>query len=57
MHASPLAFSHLKRLLSIERVVIAGGMIGSLKQRGQRLIELCPIHTAQLTRRPSSPIS
>ena len=57
MHPSHLAFSRLNRLVSIARGVIARGMIGSLKQRGQRLIGLCPIHTAKLTRRPSSPIS
>jgi hypothetical protein len=57
MHPSHLAFSHLKRLVSIERGVTARGVIGSLKQCGQRLIGPGPIHTAEITHRPSSPIS
>jgi len=44
MHPSHLAFSHLKRLVSIERVLTARGAIASLKQRGQRLIGPCPVH-------------
>ena len=57
MHPSHLAFSRLKRLVSIARGVTARTVIGSLKQRGQRLIGPCPIHTGEVTRRPSSPIS
>ena len=57
MHPSHLAFSHLKRLVSIERVVTARGVIASLKQRGQRLIGPGPIHTAEIAHRLSSPIS
>jgi DNA primase len=44
MHPSHLAFSHLKRLVSIERVLTARGVIASLTQRGQRLIGPCPVH-------------
>ena len=44
MHPSHLAFSHLKRLVSIERVLTARGVIASLKPRGQRLIGPCPVH-------------
>jgi len=44
MHPSHLAFSHLKRLVSIARVLTARGVIASLKQRGQRLIGPCPVH-------------
>ena len=44
MPPSHLAFSHRKRLLSIERVLTARGLIGSLKPRGQRLIGPCPVH-------------
>jgi hypothetical protein len=39
MHPSHLAFSHLERLVSIAR-----GLIASLKQRGQPLIGPCPLH-------------
>ncbi len=44
MHPPHLAFSHLKRFVSIERVLTARGLITSLKQRGQRLIGPCPVH-------------
>jgi DNA primase len=44
MHPSHLAFSHLKRLVSIERVLTARGVMTSLKQHGQRLIGPCPVH-------------
>ncbi len=44
MHPSHLAFSHLKRLVSIERVLTARGVMTSLKRRGQRLIGPCPVH-------------
>ena len=44
MHPPHLAFSHLKRLVSIERVLTARGVIASLKPRGQRLIGPCPVH-------------
>jgi DNA primase len=44
MHPSHLAFSHLKRLVSIERVLTARAMIASLKPHGQRLIGPCPVH-------------
>ena len=39
-----LAFSHLKRTLSIETVLTAKGLDSSLKRRGQRLIGPCPVH-------------
>ena len=44
MPSSSLAFSHLKRLVSIEQVLSARGMLASLRQRGQRLIGPCPVH-------------
>jgi DNA primase len=44
MHPSHLAFSHLKRLVRIEQVLTARGVIASLKRRGQRLIGPCPVH-------------
>ncbi|MEJ2387245.1 MAG: CHC2 zinc finger domain-containing protein [Chromatiaceae bacterium] len=44
MLPSSLAFSHLKRLVSIERVLSARGVIASLTRRGQRLIGPCPVH-------------
>ncbi len=44
MHPSHLAFSHLKRLVSIEQVLTARGVIASLTRRGQRLIGPCPVH-------------
>ena len=44
MHPAHLAFSHLKRLVSIEQVLTARGVIASLTQRGQRLIGPCPVH-------------
>jgi DNA primase len=44
MPSSSLAFSHLKRLVSIEQVLTARGMIASLKPHGQRLIGPCPVH-------------
>jgi DNA primase len=44
MPPSSLAFSHLKRLVSIERVLSARGVIASLTPRGQRLIGPCPVH-------------
>lgn len=44
MPPSALAFSHLKRLVSIERVLSARGVIASLTRRGQRLIGPCPVH-------------
>jgi DNA primase len=44
MPPSALAFSHLKRLVSIEQVLTARGIIASLKPRGQRLIGPCPVH-------------
>lgn len=44
MHPAHLAFSHLKRLVSIEQVLTARGMIASLTRRGQRLIGPCPVH-------------
>ena len=36
MHPSPLAFSHLKCLVSIARGLTVRGAMTSLKQRGQR---------------------
>lgn len=44
MHPADLAFSHLKRLVSIEQVLSARGVIASLTPRGQRLIGPCPVH-------------
>jgi DNA primase len=44
MHPAHLAFSHLKRLVSIEQVLSARGVIASLTPRGQRLIGPCPVH-------------
>ena len=44
MPSSSLAFSHLKRLVSIEQVLTARGVIASLTPRGQRLIGPCPVH-------------
>jgi DNA primase len=44
MPPSSLAFSHLKRLVCIEQVLAARGVIASLTQRGQRLIGPCPVH-------------
>ena len=43
MPSSSLAFSHLKRLVSIEQVLTARGVIASLTPRGQRLIGPCPV--------------
>ena len=54
MHPSHLAFSRLKRLVSIARGVTARTVIGSLKQRGQRLIGACPaddLDNGELSRR------
>ena len=44
MYPSPLAFSYLKRLVCIEQVLSARGVIASLKPCGQRLIGPCPVH-------------
>jgi len=44
MHPPHLAFSHLKRRVSIERVLSARGVMSSLKQHRQRLIGPCPVH-------------
>ncbi len=39
-----LAFSHLKRTVSIETVLTAKGLDASFRRRGQRLIGPCPVH-------------
>jgi DNA primase len=44
MQPSPLAFSHLKCLVSIAWGLTARGAMTSLKQRGQRLIGPGPVH-------------
>ncbi len=44
MHPPVLAFSLLKRTVSIERVLTAKGLATSLKRRGQRLVGPCPLH-------------
>ncbi len=44
MQPAHLAFSHFKRLVSIEQVLTARGVIASLTRRGQRLIGPCPVH-------------
>jgi DNA primase len=44
MYPPALAFSHLKRSVSIETVLTAEGLAASLKRRGQRLVGPCPVH-------------
>ncbi len=44
MYPPALAFSLLKRTVSIERVLTAEGLAASLKRRGQRLVGPCPVH-------------
>ncbi len=44
MYPPSLAFSHLKRTVSIETVLTANGLAASLKRRGQRLVGPCPVH-------------
>lgn len=44
MHPPFIAFSYLKRTVSIETVLTAKGLAKSLKRRGQRLVGPCPVH-------------
>ncbi len=44
MYPPFIAFSHLKRRVSIEAVLNAEGLATSLKRRGQRLVGPCPVH-------------
>lgn len=44
MSPPALAFSDLKRSVSIETVLTAEGLATSLKRRGQRLVGPCPVH-------------
>ncbi len=44
MHAPALDFARLKRLVSLEQVLIAKGLSASLKQHGNRLVGPCPVH-------------
>ena len=44
MHAPALDFARLKRLISLEQVLIAKGLSASLKHHGNRLVGPCPVH-------------
>jgi len=44
MHPPALAFARLKRLVSLEQVLTAKGLTGSLRRRGNRLVGPCPVH-------------
>jgi DNA primase len=44
MCPTTLAFSQLKRNVSIKTVLTAEGLAASLKRRGQRLVGPCPVH-------------
>ena len=44
MSPPALAFSDLKRSVSIATVLTAEGLATSLKRRGQRLVGPCPVH-------------
>ncbi len=44
MYPPSLAFSHLKRAVSIETVLAAKGLVAPLRRRGQRLVGPCPVH-------------
>jgi len=44
MDSTRLSFRHLKKLVSIERVLEQQGLLGHMRQRGESLVGPCPVH-------------